>query len=153
MRQGIGSALDQIMACRLFGTNYLNQCWVIVNWTIKDKLQWNFNRNTKLFIHENASENIVCEMAAILSMGRWCKPLHPGSLSRLRLYLWMVLHKISYSRRRRFLRIWNWSTISVCGRAFSLLAIWCLKTSNVRILHSAETTCLLSLRTLACACV
>ena len=27
----------------------------------------------KLFIHENAFENIVCEMAAILSRGRWVK--------------------------------------------------------------------------------
>ena len=33
------------------------------------KLQWNFNQNTKLFIHGNASENIVCKMAAILSRG------------------------------------------------------------------------------------
>ena len=32
-------------------------------------LQWNFNQNTKTFIQENASENIVCEMAAILSGG------------------------------------------------------------------------------------
>ena len=36
-----------------------------------NKLQWNFNQNTKLFIHENASEKIVCEMVAILSRGRW----------------------------------------------------------------------------------
>ena len=34
-----------------------------------NKLQWNFNQNIKLFIHENASENIICEMAAILSTG------------------------------------------------------------------------------------
>ena len=27
----------------------------------------------KLFIHENAYENIVCEMADILSRGRWVK--------------------------------------------------------------------------------
>ena len=27
----------------------------------------------KNFIHENASEDIVCEMAAILSRGRWVK--------------------------------------------------------------------------------
>ena len=27
----------------------------------------------KLFIHENASENIICEMAAILSRRRWVK--------------------------------------------------------------------------------
>ena len=51
-------------------SHYLNQCWVIVNWTLRNKLQWNFNKNSKLFIHEKASENIVCEMAAILSRGR-----------------------------------------------------------------------------------
>ena len=28
-------------------------------------------KKTKVFIHENASENIVCETAAILSRGRW----------------------------------------------------------------------------------
>ena len=32
-----------------------------------NKLQWNFDQNTNIFIHENASEIIVCEMAAILS--------------------------------------------------------------------------------------
>ena len=34
-----------------------------------NKLQWNFNQNTKLAIHEKASESIVCEMADILSGG------------------------------------------------------------------------------------
>ena len=52
-------------------SHYLNQCWVIVSWTLRNKLQWNFNRNTKLFIYENVSENIICEMAAIFSRGRW----------------------------------------------------------------------------------
>ena len=33
-----------------------------------NKFQWNFNQNKNLF--ENASEYIVCEMAAILSRGR-----------------------------------------------------------------------------------
>ena len=28
----------------------LNQCLLIVDWTIRKKLQWNFNRNRKLFI-------------------------------------------------------------------------------------------------------
>ena len=72
MRQWIGSALVQIMACRLIGANhYLNQCWEIVNWTLKNKIHWNLNSNTNIFIHENAFENIVCEIAAILSKGRW----------------------------------------------------------------------------------
>ena len=34
-----------------------------------NKLQWNFNQNTNLFIHEDASEYIVCEMAVISSRG------------------------------------------------------------------------------------
>ena len=33
----------------------------------KENFQWNFNKNTKIFIHENASECIVCQMAVILS--------------------------------------------------------------------------------------
>ena len=37
------------------------------------KFQWNFNQNTKLFIHDNASQNTVCKMAAILSKERWVK--------------------------------------------------------------------------------
>ena len=52
-------------------SHYLNLRWDIVNWTLRNKLQWNFNQNTKLFIHENASEIIVGETAAILSRGRW----------------------------------------------------------------------------------
>ena len=48
MCQWTGSVLVQIMACRLLApSHYLNQCWVIVNWTIRNKLQWNFNQNTK----------------------------------------------------------------------------------------------------------
>ena len=54
-------------------SHYLNQCWVIVNWILRNKLQWNFNQNTKLFIHKIAFENIVTEMAAILSRGRRVK--------------------------------------------------------------------------------
>ena len=51
----------------------MNQCWNIFNWTLKNKLKWNSNQNTKLSLHDNAFENVVCEMAAILSSGRWVK--------------------------------------------------------------------------------
>ena len=33
-----------------------------------NKLQRKFNRNSNIFIQENAFESIVCEMAAILSV-------------------------------------------------------------------------------------
>ena len=73
MRQWLGSALhglDNGLSLYSAPSHYLNQCWVIVNWTLRNKLQWNFNQNTNLSIHENASEYIVWEMTAILSRGR-----------------------------------------------------------------------------------
>ena len=74
MRQGIRWPLVQIMVCRLYGTKPLSKPTMgIVNWTLRNKLQWNFNQNTKHFIHENAFENIVCEMAATFSRERWVK--------------------------------------------------------------------------------
>ena len=50
--------------------HYQNQCCDILNWTLKYKLQWNFNS-----IQENVSENIGCEKVAILSMGKWVNDL------------------------------------------------------------------------------
>ena len=32
-----------------------------------NKLQWKFSQNSCIFIHENAIESVVCEMAAMLS--------------------------------------------------------------------------------------
>ena len=46
--------------------HYLNQCWYSVNWTLRNKLQWNFNWNSNIFIRENALQNVVCKMASIL---------------------------------------------------------------------------------------
>ena len=68
MRQWIGSALVKIMPWDLMAPSYyLNQCLVIINYTLGKKPQWNSNQNTKIFIHENAPESIVCEMEEILS--------------------------------------------------------------------------------------
>ena len=48
-------------------SHYLNQCWNIVNCTLRNKLQWNLNLNSNIFIQEIAFESVVWEMAAILS--------------------------------------------------------------------------------------
>ena len=58
--------------------HYLNQCWNIVNWTLRNKLQWNINWNSYIFIQENAFENVVCKMACILSRPQWVNSLAPG---------------------------------------------------------------------------
>ena len=80
MSQSISTALVQIMARRLFGTKPLSKpMWVIVNWTLWNKLQWHVNQNTNFFTYKNASEYIVCEMVAILSRERWVKILPDGN--------------------------------------------------------------------------
>ena len=48
-------------------SHYLNQCWNIVNWTLWNKDPWNLNRKSNIFIQENAFQNVVWKMAAILS--------------------------------------------------------------------------------------
>ena len=48
-------------------THYLNQCWIIVNWVLRYKLQWQFHPNTNLFIEEYAFENGVCKMLNVLT--------------------------------------------------------------------------------------
>ena len=53
------------MACRLFGTKPLSEAHIF-NWAIGGKLQWNFDRNSNIFIHENSFENISCNVEAML---------------------------------------------------------------------------------------
>ena len=56
--------------------HYLKQCWNIVNSTLRNKLQWNFNQNSNIFIQENVFESVVCcEMVAILSQPQCVKPV------------------------------------------------------------------------------
>ena len=47
-------------------SHYLNQCWDVVNWTPRKKLQWNYNRNSSIFIQENAFQYGGWKTAAIL---------------------------------------------------------------------------------------
>ena len=66
------TSLVQIMSVP---SHYLNKCWNIVNSTLRNKLQWNINRNWCIFIQENAFENVVWKMAAILSQPQCVKTL------------------------------------------------------------------------------
>ena len=47
-----------------------------------DKLQWNFSQNMKLFNHENASENIVCDMAAIFEGEMSSRPFNTPTTAK-----------------------------------------------------------------------
>ena len=56
-------------------SHYLNQCWNIVYWTLRNKHLWIFDRNSNIFIQEGALQNVACEMVSILSRPQcdtWC---------------------------------------------------------------------------------
>ena len=55
-----------ILAWRSHGKNHGTFFWDFCGNLVRNKLQWNFNRNLSIFIRENAIENFVCEMAAII---------------------------------------------------------------------------------------
>ena len=57
---------------RYSGTRCCGTWLYIVNLTLRNKLQWNLNRNSYIFIHENVLENIFWKMAAILSRPQHC---------------------------------------------------------------------------------
>ena len=75
------------MACPwLAPSHYLNQCWNIVNCTLMNKLQWNFNRNSNIFTEENAFENVFCKMTSIfldVSVFKLIGPVRPRGVTDL----------------------------------------------------------------------
>ena len=47
-------------------SHYLNQCCLVVNGTIRNKINWNFDQYRIIFIQENKFENVVWKISAIL---------------------------------------------------------------------------------------
>ena len=58
------------MACHLAGAKPLSEP-MLEYWTLVNKLQWNVDKNLCIFIQENAFENVVWKMAAILPRPQW----------------------------------------------------------------------------------
>ena len=78
MCQQLTTSFIQIMACSMFGSDPLSEPMLeYYQFTLGDKLQWNFNRNLKIFIHENTFEN-VCKIVSILSRPQ-CVTVKPSS--------------------------------------------------------------------------
>ena len=57
--------------------HYLNQCWNIVGAKLGNKCRRNLKRDSYICIKENAFENVVWVMVAILSRSQYAK--HPSS--------------------------------------------------------------------------
>ena len=58
----------QIMAWPDPATSHdLNQWWNIISSNIRNRIQRNIKRNSYIFIQDDVFENVICEMAGILS--------------------------------------------------------------------------------------
>ena len=53
-------------------SHYLNQWWLMVNWTLGNKVQWNFYQNWNIFIDKIAFENVVCQSGGHLVPASVC---------------------------------------------------------------------------------
>ena len=62
----------------------LNKCRNIVNWTLR--VQWNFNKNSHVFIQEITFENVICEMAGMLSRPQCVK-------EKVILVAWLITYR------------------------------------------------------------
>ena len=60
----------------------MNQYWNIVNWTLRNKRQWNLHQNSYIFFQENAFGNVVGKMAATLSRLQCVKLVTSKLISR-----------------------------------------------------------------------
>ena len=61
------------MACRLFGTKPISKLakadWLIVNGNLGNEFQWDFSRNNKVFVEENAFECVVYKKSRPFCLG------------------------------------------------------------------------------------
>ena len=81
----------------------LSQCWNIVNWTLKNTLQWNCDRNSYIFVQENAFEKIVCKIAAILYRSQCVNTLTPNKRNTFFIPWTAILH----GQSNRCLSVWG----------------------------------------------
>ena len=98
VRRWTGCALVQVMACRLFGAKPLPEpmLGLIVNLSFRDELQWNVNRNRKTFNPENALENVVCEVVAIVSRRRWVETSNGIQLACIQICMHSDIRTVPY---------------------------------------------------------
>ena len=108
--------------------HHLNQCWIIVNCTLGNKLLWNFNRNSNIFIQENAFKNVVCEIVAI------CLGLNMLTFWRCQIAIqWQTYHttttislvvvikRATFQQKKNAFR---YPFFISCKEAFWLIACW-----------------------------
>ena len=60
--------LVKIMACHILApSQYLNQCWLVVNLTLRNQFQWNSNKNMNISFPQNSLKMLSAKQWEFLS--------------------------------------------------------------------------------------
>ena len=112
-----GSALVQLVDCRLFGAKPLRE--IIMIGTLRTN-QWNSSRNTNFSIHKNAFENVVYKLADILSQP-WCVKQQTTSFTNKVNMLQVGVMDVSYHIR---VHMWHVAREPLMGLPSWGLDLW-----------------------------
>ena len=119
---------------------YLKQCEIIVNWTMRNKVQWNQNQNSNIFIQENTLENVVSEMASILSRPQWVSIIiilvHYHSCQATETQLYILYHRWKLwapSSQVRCNKLQNWQGARLIVSVIAIRGTW--PTINIMNCH------------------
>ena len=107
-------------------SHYLNQCWNLINRTLRNKLQWNYNRTSWILLQENEFEKVVWKMAAIFSRPQCVNKR--GSRYLKSPYIWPTyrhwyVHRLALEILRpkktcRLVQTTVWKKIHSCKKTF-----------------------------------
>ena len=137
MSQWTGSALVQIMACRLIGTKPLPELILTVDWTCRNKFQGHFNQNSNIMIIENTFKNRCLRNGDNFVQRRWINWMGQKQKCTWR-YLWQISIDNSINQWRvtaappkfiisrsgvTWLPLWNWEAADQSMSARNILNI------------------------------
>ena len=123
-------SLVQIMACRLFGAKPLSEPMMEYFskrlCQIRNKFQWNFNRDVNIFIQENAFENVVVEMSAI-----FCRP---QCVIKWNFRYSHIQYKYCFAGHRIYSPVWDTTLQLVFFRLWMILIYLNLTTASKMVI-------------------
>ena len=97
MRQWTGSSLVQVMACRLFDAKPLPEPMLAyTQLDFGNTFQWILNRNSIIFIEDNAIENVVCQNGGHLVQGEMRVLSQHGRITSCRAEITTCRDKITF---------------------------------------------------------
>ena len=123
------------MVCRLDGAKPLSEPMIyIVNWILRNKLKWKYNRHSSISIHENAIESVVCKMAAILSrpqcVNETCGYCVPSDSIQIKLH---SMNEIVYMTNSTIFKCWRYVYYCALEEPITLVIVFMWKINVFRV--------------------